>query len=114
MLKGEIDILDSIALSKCKMKQIINGRIARNNSYVISTVNSLVKRGYIYKSESQEYKLSQKGIQAVLEFSDNYKLLRQTSQSNLLRIHLDRTSEAVKMIESIGVEYSVKLKEIQN
>jgi predicted transcriptional regulator len=114
MLKGEIEILSSIALSRGKIKQIINSRIIRDNVYIMATVDSLVKRGFIQKIKSREYRLTPKGIRALMEFGNNRETLKRILQSQLLRHYTDRASEAVKMIKSLVYKYSVKTKEIKN
>lgn len=84
MLKGEIEILSSIALNKCKMKHIINSRIARDNMYVITAFDSMVKRGFIQKSKSGEYHLTLKGIRALLQFGNKREISRKILRGKLI------------------------------
>lgn len=84
MLKGEIEILSSIALNRCKMKQLINGRIIRDNLYVTATVDSMVKEGFIRENKSREYCLTLKGMLVLLEFGNNHEIFRKISLSKLL------------------------------
>jgi len=90
MLKGEIEILSNIALNRCKMKQIINGRIARNNMYVIATFDSLVKNGFIHESKLREYHLTPKGFRALLEFGNNREILKRILRHELFRHFSDK------------------------
>ena len=76
MLKGEIEILSSIALNKCTMKHIINGRIARDNMYVITAFDSMVKDGFIHENKASEYRLTPKGIRALLQHGNNREVSR--------------------------------------
>lgn len=114
MLKGEIEILSSIALNKGKMKQIINDRIARDNIYIMATVDSLVKQGFIQKSKFREYQLTPKGIRVLMEFGNNRDILRRILQSKLLSEYSDKASEAVKKIEGLVENHSAKSKEIKD
>lgn len=91
MLKGEIDILSDIALKKCKMKQIISGRAVRNNMYAISTFNSMIKNGFVQKGKFGEYKLTLKGIQALLKFPKIAEILGKNLRSKLLHQYLEST-----------------------
>ena len=84
MLKGEIDILSSIALNKCKMKQIVNSRILRDNVYVIATFDSMVKNGLIRENKSREYHLTSKGIRALLEFGSDHEISSKVLRGKLL------------------------------
>ena len=89
MLKGEIDILSDIALKKCKTKQIISGRAVRNNMYAKSTFDSMVKNGFIQQGKWDEYKLTLKGIQALLKFPKIDEILGKTLRSKLLHQYLE-------------------------
>lgn len=89
MLKGEIDILIDIALKKRKMKQIISGRAVRNNMYAISTFNSMVKNGFVKEGKFGEYKLTLKGIQALLKFPKIAEILGKTLRGKLLDQYLE-------------------------
>jgi predicted transcriptional regulator len=91
MLKGEIDILRSVAMGKCRMKQIINGRNIRDNMYAISTFNSMVKDGFIQESKYGEYTLTPKGIQALLKISKKTNILSKESRSKLLHQYSEST-----------------------
>jgi predicted transcriptional regulator len=81
MLKGEIEILSSIALNKCKMRHIINSRIARDNMYVITAFDSMIKDGFIHENKANEYRLTLKSIRALLQFSNNRELSRKILHS---------------------------------
>ena len=84
MLKGEIDILSSIALNKCRMKQIVNSRIVRDNVYIKATFDSMVKDGLIRESKSREYHLTLKGIRALLKFGNNHGISSKVIRGKLL------------------------------
>lgn len=84
MLKGEIDILSSIALNKCTMKQIVNSRIVRDNVYIIATFDSMVKKGFIRERKSKEYHLTLKGIRALLEFGKDREISSKVLRRKLL------------------------------
>jgi predicted transcriptional regulator len=91
MLKGEIGILSSIALNKCKMKQIVNSRIVRDNVYVTATFDSMVKDGFIRESKSREYRLTLKGIRALLEFGNDHEISSRVLRGKLLHQFQDDT-----------------------
>lgn len=101
MLKGELEILASIALNKCKMKQIINSRIVRNNPYVVATVDSMVKHGFIQSSNLGEYRLTLKGVQALLEFGNTREITSKILHSELFRQYLDTSYTQLKEENSI-------------
>ena len=90
MLKGEIEILRSIALNKCKAKQIINSKIVRDNVYVIATFDSMVKDGFIQESRPREYRLTLKGVRTLLEFNDNGKILKKILPRQLFSEYSDK------------------------
>jgi len=102
MLKGEIDILSSIALGKCRMKQIISGRNIRDNMYTISTFTSMVKDGLIQESKYGEYTLTSKGIQALLKISKKTDILSKESQSKLLHQYSENTRNNKQLSGSRG------------
>ena len=91
MLKGEIEILTNIALNKCKMRQIIEGRIARDNLYIMVTVESMVKNGFIQESKSKEYHLTLKGVRALLEFGNNREISRKILHSQLFSQYSEKS-----------------------
>jgi len=109
MLKGEIDILSSIVLNKGNVRQITSSRIARSNSYVITTVQSLEKRGYIIKAAANTYHLTTRGIQAFMEFCPNHEVLNRLAYSKMLRSQLERTRNAITLIEKLGNAYSARV-----
>jgi len=84
MLKGEIEILSSIAVNKCRMKHIINSRIARDNMYVIAAFDSMVKGGFIQKSKVGEYHLTLKGFRALLQFGNKREISRKILRGKLI------------------------------
>ena len=84
MLKGEIEILSSIAVNKCKMKHIINSRIARDNMYVLTVFDSMVKSGFIRKSKAGEYHLTLKGFRALLQFGNKREISRKILHGKLI------------------------------
>ena len=116
MLKSEIEILTAVALNKCSLKQLTCRGIATNSSFIIPTVNSLLHSGYITKKEPKGYQLTEKGIQALLEFLPDdtsfasYKIARYRVMHN----HLAKTREAIKTIEALSSEYSDGLEGLQN
>jgi predicted transcriptional regulator len=91
MLKGEIDILKSVALGKCRMKQIISGRNIRDNMYAISTFDSMIKDGLIQESKYGEYTITPKGLQALLKISKKTDILSKESRSKLLHQYSEST-----------------------
>ena len=97
MLKGEIEILAAIALNKCTNKQIANNRIARSSTYITSTVDSLVRRGFIIGSKSKGYQLSPSGARVLLEFLPKNEGL--SAYKRLLGEHSARAKEAINAIE---------------
>jgi len=114
MLKGEIEILAAIALNKRTAKQIKSCRIARYSSYINSTINSLIRRGYISTDRFKEYQLTEKGSRAFIEFCPDHSTLSKLAHVRLLHEHTDKVGEAIKLIENLGIEYNIKLNGIQN
>ena len=91
MLKGEIDILSSVALRKCKMKQIFSGRNIRDTMYTLSTIDSMMKDGLIQEGKFGIYELTLKGIQVLLKFSKNTDVLDKKTRSKLQSQYLKST-----------------------
>jgi predicted transcriptional regulator len=91
MLKGKIEILSSIALNKCKMEQLIGGRITRDNLYIASTVNSLIEHGFIQNNNPGEYRLTLEGIRALLKFGNDREISRKVLRSELFHQYLDES-----------------------
>ena len=116
MLKSEIEILTAVALNKCSLKQITSRSIATNSSYIIPTVNSLVHSGYIIKKEPKGYQLTEKGVQALLEFlpDDTVFASYKIARYRLMHKHLARTKEAIKTIEALGNEYADGVEVLRN
>ena len=114
MLKGEIEILKAVALNKCTFKQITNSQVARNSPYIISTINALVQHGYLTKSETQDYQLTAKGARALFQFLPANTTTSKTALYRLLHKHLARAKGAVKMIETLGTEYTKMVEELEN
>ena len=83
MLKGEIDILSSVALRKCKMKQIFSGRNIRDTTYTLSTIDSMIKGGLIQEGKFGIYELTLEGIQVLLKYSKNTDMLDEKTRSKL-------------------------------
>ena len=91
ILKGEIEILRSIALNKCKTKQIINSKIVRDNVYVIATFDSMVKNGLIQESRPREYRLTLKGVRTLLELGGRSKILKNILPGEILGEYTDKS-----------------------
>ena len=106
MLKGEIDILSSVALRKCKMKQIFSGRNIRDTMYTLSTIDSMIKDGLIQEGKFGVYELTLKGIQALLKYSKNTDVLDKKTRSKLSSQYLKSTRNKKKL--SGSREQSVK------
>ena len=114
MLKGEIEILTTIALNRCTFKQIAGIRLARSSTYIISTIESLVRRGYIIKNESKGYQLTEKGAKTTLQYSNEYRALRELAMARLQSEYSARTKVAINMIETLGNEYAKQVAVAQN
>ena len=114
MLKSEIEILTAVALNRCTGKQIATRHIARRSPYIISTIDSLVRRGYITNSKPKGYQLTLKGSQALLEFLPDSSILHNSALFRFLHEHLSKTKEAIKLIDTLGTEYTKKVEELKN
>ena len=108
MLKGEIDILSSVALRKCTMKQIISGRIARDNMYIIPTFDSMVKDGLIQEGKLGIYNLTLKGIQALLKISKKTDILSKESRSKLLHQYSESKRNNKQLSGSLGQSKKIR------
>ena len=102
MLKGEIDILSSVALKKCKMKQIFSGRNIRDTTYTLSTIDSMIKDGLIQEGKFGVYELTLKGIQALLKYSRNTDILDKKTRSKLQSQYLKSTRNKKQLSGSRG------------
>ena len=91
MLKGEIDILSSVALRKCKMKQIFSGRNIRDTMNTLSTIDSMIKGGLIQEGKFGIYELTLKGMQILLKYSKNTDVLDKKTRSKLQSQYLKST-----------------------
>ena len=102
MLKGEIDILSSVALRKCKMKQIFSGRNIRDTMYTLSTIDSMIKNGLIQEGKFGIYELTPEGIQALLKYSKNTDVLDKKTRSKLSRQYSKSTKNKKQASGSRG------------
>jgi predicted transcriptional regulator len=102
MLKGEIDILSSVALRKCKMKQIFSGRNIRDTTYTLSTIDSMIKDGLIQEGKFGIYELTLSGIQALLKYSKNTDILDKKTRSKLQSQYLKSTRNKKQLSGSRG------------
>ena len=114
MLKSEIEILTAVALNKCTYKQIASSSMARSSPYIISTIDSLVRRGYLIKDKSKRYHLTIKGTRALAIFLPDNTTLRKTALYRLLHEHLVKAEESVNMINKLGNNYANRLDRLQN
>ncbi|NHJ85995.1 MAG: hypothetical protein FK734_11070 [Asgard group archaeon] len=112
MLKGELEILSAIALNKHTRKQISNSHIARNNQFIISTIDSLLRDGYIIKIHPIGYQLTLKGFETLVELLPNNSINNYSMVYRLLHDRIIRTNEAVKLIETLSSEVIKKLEEL--
>ena len=113
MLKGEIDILSSVALRKCKMKQIFSGRNIRDTTYTLSTIDSMMKNGLIQEGKFGVYELTLEGIQALLKYSKNTDILDKKTRSRLLSQYSKSKRNQKQLSDSRG--QSIKgVKKIKN
>lgn len=97
--------MKAIALNRCTLKQITSRRTALRSSYITTTVDSLVSRGYITKSKSKGYQITKKGTRVLLKFLPNDAVLYKNALYARLHDHVARTKEAIKMIETLGDDY---------
>jgi predicted transcriptional regulator len=102
MLKGEIDILSSVALRKCKMKQIFSGRNIRDTMYTLSTIDSMIKDRLIQEGKFGVYELTLKGIQALLKYSKNTDMLDKKTRRKLSSQYLKSTRNKKQLSDSRG------------
>jgi predicted transcriptional regulator len=100
MLKGEIDILSSVALRKCKMKQIYSGRNIRDTMYTLSTIDSMMKDGLIQEGKFGVYELTLEGIQALLKYSKNTDILDKKTRKKLSSQYLKSTRNKKQLSSS--------------
>jgi len=112
MLKGEVEILSAVALKKYNRKQISNSHIARSNQYIISTIDSLLREGYIINTQSNGYQLTLKGFETLLEnlpndSIDNYSIIYRLWDKKILK-----ANEAFELIETLDSETIKKLEEL--
>lgn len=119
MLKSEIEILIAAATNRCTNKQVTSHSVARSNPYVILTIDSLIRHGYIFNSESNGYQLTAKGAMALLEFLHDNSIFHDSDLHRFLHerlsiIHQSRTHEAIKLLDTLGTEYVKKLEELNN
>ncbi len=105
ILKGELEILASIALKKRTAKQITNYRIARYSSYINATLDSMIRRGYIRRNGLKEYQLTELGNRILLEYYPDLNTLNKMAHLKLLQEQADKVSEAIKLIEDLGTGY---------
>jgi len=66
------------------------GRIIRDNVYAMATFDSMVKNGLIQESKTKEYRLTLKGIRALLEFGNNREISRKILRSELFSQYSDK------------------------
>jgi predicted transcriptional regulator len=114
MLRGELDILVAIALNKGTTKQITSSRIARSSSYVKSTIESLLREGYICGSQSKGYQITDKGAQAIVESDTSVEALTRLAHNRLQRGFSNKAKEAIKLIKKLGIDYDVSVEGLSN
>jgi DNA-binding PadR family transcriptional regulator len=114
MLKGEIEILAAIVLNKGTAKQITNGRIARNSPFINSTIESLRRKGYIVKTRIKGYKITDKGFRVLGEYYPEHPALNKAIHTRLRQKQSEQASQAIKMIERLGNECTIKLDYLRN
>jgi DNA-binding PadR family transcriptional regulator len=114
MLKGDIELLAAIFLNKNTVKQLTTGRLARHSPYIISSLNALMKKGYILKYQTKGYVITEKGISALAEFCPECLAFDRLVHSKLLRKQMSEVSKAVKAIELLGSDYEYKIDSMLN
>ena len=113
MLKNEIDILIKIAENKYFIKQKMSSRVAIFNPYLATSVNSLLKGGYLEGSREKGYRLTLKSNRAIKEhFKVNGEHSNKIVFFNLRRDHKAIAKRAVQSIDALGAESTLKLENI--
>ena len=97
MLNSEMIILMSIALSENANKTLISRSIDVLSEYIENLYESLIKRGYMKRSHSKGYKLTNKGGETLLEF---------------MRENWAEAEEMIAALHQLGMESSYRIGEL--
>ena len=89
MFPAEMLILMAIALAGESVSKIVDRPMDVSGEYIYYLYESLVKRGYLTGSDSNEYRLSLKGRKTICEFLNNNE---------------DKLKDMVKILQIMGVE----------
>lgn len=114
MLKDETAILAAIFLNKNTVKQLVTSSLTRHSPYVISSLEALTKKGYVFKHRTKGYIITDKGIRALSEYFPECLSLDNVVRTKLLRKQMGEASKAVKAIEELRHDYEIKVTSLMN